>query len=73
MLRGAASFFLPRGVATDSAGNVYWRYQQHTIRKITPQRGHTRRYAGTAGSTDATERRRAFVSRAASHRQRGNL
>src|SRR6266508_1760997 len=53
----AASFFLPRGVATDSAGNVYVAdTTNHTIRKVTPP-GVVPRPAGTAGtpgSTDAT-------------------
>jgi uncharacterized protein YjiK len=52
-----ASFFLPRGVATDSAGNVYVAdTSNHTIRKITPAGAVTTLAgtAGTAGSTDAT-------------------
>jgi len=53
----AASFFFPRGVVTDGAGNVYVAdTSNHTIRKITPA-GVVSTLAGTAGaagSADAT-------------------
>jgi sugar lactone lactonase YvrE len=55
---GSAGFFnLPRGIATDSAGNIYVADTDNsTIRKITPA-GEVSTLAGTAGvagSTDAT-------------------
>ena len=53
----AARFNLPRGVATDGAGNVYVAdHSNHTIRKVTPA-GVVSTLAGTAGligNTDAT-------------------
>ena len=53
----AATFFLPRGVATDSADNVYVSdFLTHIIRKITPA-GVVTTLAGTAhapGSADGT-------------------
>ena len=46
---GAASFFNPNGIATDSAGNVYVADSyNHTIRKITAA-GMVSTLAGTAG------------------------
>jgi len=53
--RAAVSFNFPRGVATDSAGNVYVADTfNHTIRKITPA-GVVTTLAGTAGVTGSTD------------------
>jgi NHL repeat-containing protein len=61
----AARFGSPRGVATDSAGNVYVAdYGVSTIRKVTPA-GVVTTFAGTAslsGSTDATGAAASFAS-----------
>jgi NHL repeat len=61
----AASFHLPTGVATDSAGNVYVAdFGNSIIRKITPA-GVVTTLAGTAGvigSTDATGAAARFFS-----------
>src|SRR6267154_2004509 len=51
----AASFFFPRGVATDSAGNVYVAdTSNNTIRKITPA-GAVTTLAGTAGFSGSSD------------------
>ncbi len=51
----AASFYFPRGVATDAAGNVYVAdTQSSTIRKVTPA-GVVTTFAGRAGAPGAAD------------------
>jgi sugar lactone lactonase YvrE len=51
----AARFFVPRGVAVDTAGNVYVADSgNHTIRKISPA-GNVSTLAGLAGSPGFTD------------------